>query len=92
MVFMNETGIVYAVMQGMTSNVTGSENITYLFIFFAILMICILLRIPIEFASLLVFPLVTVLVAYGKLYAIAIIILALFIGVLIVKHWLFSER
>ena len=93
MVFINTTGLTYTIIQNMNSYVTNSEYITYSLIFIAILMMCVLLRIPIEFSALLIFPLLIALVAFNVgSFVFPLIIALFFIGILIAKNWLFSER
>lgn len=90
MVFYNETGTFGIIISYMNSDVTGSLFLTLLFMVLAVLAICALFRIPIEFSAILVLPLLLVMMAYvGEFLAIGGVFL-IYLGILFAKNLWFK--
>ena len=90
MVFYNETGTFGIMISYMNTDVTGSLFLTLLFMVLAVLAICALFRIPIEFSAILVLPLLLVMMAYvGEFLAIGGIFL-IYLGILFAKNLWFK--
>ena len=53
----NSTGVAYDVLNGLTSNVTGSWVLTFLLIMVVCMLFAMAFRIPVEITTILVFPL-----------------------------------
>jgi hypothetical protein len=85
---MNETGIMGAVFDGFTQNVTGSILLTLLLIISILLVLALALRIPLEVTALLVFPIVLVAGAYtGDIFG-AVAAIAIYIGLILAKNFI----
>ena len=86
MVFINETQTTYTILNGLTTDVTGSIFLTLFFIIAFIVLVAIALRIPEEATALIVLPLLLVCIAYYRdLLAIGLVAL-IYIGFLVAKN------
>lgn len=86
MTFYNETGLVWTILSSVTET-TGSLFVTLLLIIFVILILCAVLRIPMELSAILIMPLLLVLMAYsGDFFAVGGVVL-LYLGVLLARNF-----
>lgn len=85
MTFINTSGTFWTIInQG--NNATGSLFITLLLIVFFVMVVCLLLRLPLEFSAIFVMPLLLVCMAYmADFYAIGGVFL-IYLGVLLAKN------
>lgn len=89
--FINQTGTVNTVLSGITTNITGDQFTTYLFVMLFIIMLAIAFRIPIEFTAIIIFPLFVVLAAYTTDYLSIFGVLLIYLGILIGKNFFFGR-
>lgn len=87
MVFYNDTGTVGVLITYMTVNVTGSLFITLLIIVMALMSLTLLFRIPLEFSSVIILPLLLVLMAYSTEFLVYGSVTLLYLGVLMAKMY-----
>lgn len=86
----NETDIIYTVVNGLTTNVTGSPFLTLLLITAGILLFAFAFRIPLEFTVILVFPLLVGFAVEGGAQFFTVLGVAmLYVSVLIAKNFFF---
>lgn len=87
----NSSGVIYQVINGMTSNTTGSDYLTVLLIVIFIILAGFILRMPFELIAILMIPLLIVLMAFDSLFTTLGVIIFIFIGVVLAKNLLFSR-
>lgn len=90
MALFNETGFIYAVVDGMTTNITGNIFLTLLLIVVALMLFAFAFRIAIEFTGILVFPLLIGLgVEGGAAFAPVLGVGIIYLSVLLAKNFFF---
>jgi hypothetical protein len=62
----NETGIIGVVIEGLTTDVTGSLFLTLLMLTTMIVIVMLMFRIPVEYHALIIAPLMLTLMAYTQ--------------------------
>ena len=89
--FIDTNGTIYTVLQGITTNVTGSWFLTLLFITMLVIALALAFRIPVEFTMLFMIPFFIVLMAFnGQFLAIGGVVL-IYVGILLAKNFFFSR-
>ena len=68
MALLNATGSIAIVINSLTSNITGLDFLTYLFILIVIIVLLIAFRLPVEVIALVVSPIVIILMAYNSAF------------------------
>jgi len=86
-VFINSTGVVAGVVNGMV-NLTGDYFSTMLLIVMFILILCFALQMPIEVSMVLVLPFIIVCYAYVPNFASVTGVVAIYGGLLLVKNFI----
>jgi hypothetical protein len=85
----NDTMLPYAVINGMTNDITGSYAITFFIVVMLFLVIALALRIPLEFATIIILPLALVFMAFtGDFTTFGTIILC-YLGFVMAKNFIF---
>lgn len=87
MVFINNTGIISNLVSAMTTNLTGSEFITYLVILFGLFLFMSMFNFTNEIAVILLIPVVLVLMAYSNDWKAVGGIFLIYISIYIVDHF-----
>jgi len=85
--FINETGVIAGVLEIATNNVSGSLFLSLFIIFMVLFLICLALRIPLEFAILLMLPLVIVLAAYSSDWTPVLGLFLIMTAVFFARNW-----
>lgn len=87
--YINMTGSLGTIYEGITYNITGSEFLTLFFIILLVMLFFMMFRIPIELSAVLILPLLIVVMAYsGEFFAITGLIL-IYLALLLAKNWFF---
>lgn len=90
MVFIDESGFIASVMQGLGVNITGSEYLSYLIVFILLFAIMLMFRVPIVFALLFMTPLVLVLMAYKPEFNGLGAVFLISLGLIVAYNWFFK--
>ena len=90
-VLINQSGTLYAIMSGFTTDISGSWFLTCLLVVIAILLIALALHIPLEFTAVLVMPLLLVFMAFSGDFASIGGIFLIYLGILLAKNFLFGR-
>lgn len=88
MVFLS-SGWIADLLNGITTNVTGSVFLTLLLITFLVMAFAFAFRIPIEFTVILIFPLLIGFGAYTSAYMSVLGVGILYLAVLVAKNFFF---
>lgn len=84
----NESGIIPSVLDGFTSNVTGTTFLTLLIIFIILLVLALSLRLNFEFAIVLIFPIILVVGAFSGDIMGVVGMLGLILGIILAKNFI----
>lgn len=87
MVLINETGFMYSVLAGMTTNVTGSWFLTFLSLTLIIYILGLVFGLDIEFTTILVFPLLIIFGGLTGEYLSVLAIGIIYFAVLFAKNF-----
>lgn len=90
--FINESGIIGIVVVSLTDNVTGSLFLTLLLIVMLLMSICILFRMPIEWSSLIVMPLLIVIGSFQGSFISVLGVFLIYAGILLAKYWIVNNN
>jgi hypothetical protein len=87
MVFFNETGQIGMIIVTATTNITGSLFLTLLMMIIILLSISMLFRIPIEFTSIFILPLLLIFMAYSSEFLAIGGIFLIYMGIIFAKNF-----
>lgn len=90
MSFINATETIGVMITTASNDVTGSLFLTLFGIVIAIVFLCFLLRIPMEFSAILVLPLLLGLMAYMQEFVTIGGIILIYLGVILGKNFFFK--
>lgn len=84
---LNETGIIGVALYSFTNDVTGSFFLTLLTILIFLIALCLLFRIPIEFTSLIVLPMLLVFMSIDGQFLAVVGCALIYMGVLFGRYF-----
>lgn len=84
----NDTGITQAVLEGITSNVTGNTFLTLMVLFVILLVLALAMRLTFEVAALLIFPIILVAAAFTGDVMGAVGLMGIVLGIILAKNWI----
>lgn len=87
--FINSTGYIGIILNNTNQYITGSETLTFLLIIIGFIALMSLGRLPLQFQSLFLMPLIIVLMAYNSSFMIIGSIFLFFISLMMAKFWFF---
>ena len=87
--FINETGSLGLIVNYATLEVTGSLFLTLLGVVMILLLLCFLLRIPIEFSAILILPLMLGLMSYFQEFVAIGGVFLIYLGIVLGKNFFF---
>ena len=90
MPFINNTDLIGIVIEKGTQNSTGSLVVTLLLLLIVLLAICLMLSIPIEFASVILLPLCITTASYLSNFLAPLIVILIYASTIIAKNWIFK--
>ena len=86
---LNNSGIIFDAINGLTANVTGSTFLTFFLIVVVIMFFAFAFRIPLEMTTIVVFPLLIMIGAYvGGAWSPILAVGILYLGFLVAKNLL----
>jgi len=85
----NDTMLPYAVLEGLTTNFTGSWEVTFAIVTVFFIVILLALRVPLEFSAIIVVPMALVFMAFSGNYVSFGTILIAYLGLILSKNFLF---
>lgn len=85
--FINESGFIGIVLVHMTDNITGSLFLTLLLVLITILSFCLLFRIPIEWSSIIVLPLLITFASFQSDFISILGVFLIYMGVIFAKYY-----
>jgi hypothetical protein len=85
----NQSGIIYSILSGFTSDVSGSWFLTLFIIMIFFIVLSFALRIPIEYTAIIVLPLLLLLAAYVGDFKSFLGVVAILLGVILAKNFFF---
>ena len=85
----NETMLPYAVVNGMTNDITGQIGLTFFIILMLFLVVALALRIPLEFATIIVVPLALVFMAFSGEFILFGTVILVYIGMVMARNFIF---
>lgn len=88
--FINQSGTIYTILNAITYNVTGDIFTTFLLIMLCLLFLGLALRIPLEFTSLLILPLLLIIMAYSGQYIQIGGIIVIYLSIVLAKNFFFN--
>ena len=90
MAFMNDSGFMYALIDGLTTNVFGAPFLTFLFIMLILISSAIAFRMPIDYTVLFILPLGLAFMAYSGQFIPIGGALLIYTGLIIAKNLWFK--
>ena len=88
--FLNSTGTAYAILEGLTNDVTGSLFMSLLMIVFLILAFSLAFRIPMEYTAIFILPILIVSMAYFQQFLAIGGVILIYLGVVMAKNFFFK--
>lgn len=85
----NETMLPYAVINGMTNDITGQIGLTFFIILMLFLVVALALRIPLEFATIIIVPLALVFMAFSGEFILFGTVILVYIGMVMARNFIF---
>jgi len=85
----NTTGTIGVILQYATTEVTGSIFLTLLGIVIGLMVLCMLLRLPMEFTAILVLPLLLGCASYYSEFTAILGVFLIYLGVIVGKNFFF---
>jgi hypothetical protein len=86
--FMNTTDGFGVLINAMTTNITGSEILTFTIMIILLFVICMLFRIPLDVSLILMFPLIFIMALYSSSLMVFVGIIGIYMAI-IMLNWLF---
>lgn len=90
--FLNDTSIIGIGFTMLTNNITGSPFISLIIIFLLFLALALGANIPIEWTAIIILPLAIYLMAYSTEFLQILGFILIYLGLLLAKTWIASER
>lgn len=91
MALFNTTGLIYQMIAGTTSNVTGADYLSILLIIFMLVLIGVIMHLNIELIMIFLTPLILVLMAYDKVYMALGMVFLIALGIIFARNMLFQR-
>lgn len=85
----NETGSIGTMILYATNDITGSLFLTLLGVVMILMLLCLLLRLPMEFSAILVLPLLIGLMAYMQEFVAIGGVFLIYLGIILGKNFFF---
>lgn len=83
--------VTYDVIEGLTTNVFGSPGLALAAIFILVYAFCLAFKIPLEIASILMFPFAIVLAFGDAMFIVVVLLLAVHIAFSMAKNFFLSD-
>jgi len=89
-IFINETGMIGDLLSQM-NNITGGWFVTLLFIVLVVIAIAFMLRVPLEYTAIFIFPLLLVLMSFTSEFLAVGGVFLIYLGLLLANHFFFRR-
>lgn len=87
MALFDTTGTIYVILSGITTSITGSWFLTFLFIMLLAILACVVFGFPVDLSAIMVFPLAVYFFLYTSAFGSIMGVLIIYCAFLIAKNF-----